>query len=46
MCDTVMMYMSCRESDEHHKTVHADGVVNNLGDFVDMLLTHQPHPHK
>lgn len=36
----------CSVSDEHHKTVHPDGVVDNLADFVDILLTHQPHPHK
>ena len=38
--------MPSRASDEHHKTVHPDEIVDNLADFVDTLLTHQPHPHK
>ena len=39
-------HIPCRASDEHHKTVQPDGIVDNLAEFVDALLQHQPHPHK
>lgn len=38
--------LSRRELDEHHKTIHPDGIVDNLADFVDKLLKHQPYPHR